>query len=173
MCNSYFIFKWSLKLAINRLSGFCFLYVYLVLDMRVGVRILWLHSGLVLYANGSLGCTNNNYASREKCKKCGQPKEVAAMPAIAIPGGSVPSYAHYFARAQAGSQQKMNIGLINNPSVQYGSQLASNWPLGGNSSSILPYPNQANQLPSAPEGWRSGDWICTCGFHNYSSRAQV
>lgn len=118
------------------------------------------------------GCTNNNYASREKCKKCGQPKEVAAMPAIAIPGGSVPSYAHYFARAQAGSQQKMNIGLINNPSVQYGSQLASNWPLGGNSSSILPYPNQANQLPSAPEGWRSGDWICTCGFHNYSSRAQ-
>ncbi|KAA8547476.1 hypothetical protein F0562_003660 [Nyssa sinensis] len=23
-----------------------------------------------------------------------------------------------------------------------------------------------------PNGWRNGDWICNCGFHNYSSRAQ-
>ncbi|XP_006846750.3 uncharacterized protein LOC18436532 [Amborella trichopoda] len=23
-----------------------------------------------------------------------------------------------------------------------------------------------------PKGWRNGDWMCSCGFHNYSSRAQ-
>lgn len=23
-----------------------------------------------------------------------------------------------------------------------------------------------------PNGWRAGDWICNCGFHNYSSRAE-
>ncbi|KAG2696406.1 hypothetical protein I3843_07G056700 [Carya illinoinensis] len=132
------------------------------------------------------GCTNNNYASREKCKKCGQPKEVAAMPAIAMPGASLPSYSHYFARAQGGPEQKMNIGLIGNGAPQqalplssnwsvggadkYGVQPASTWPLGHNSG--LPYPDPANQLLSVPKGWRNGDWICHCGFHNYSSRAQ-
>ncbi|KAK9991126.1 hypothetical protein SO802_026111 [Lithocarpus litseifolius] len=134
------------------------------------------------------GCTNNNYASREKCKKCGQPKEVAAMPAIAMPGASLPTYSHYFARAQGGPEQKINIGLIGNGAPQqalplssnwsvggsdnYGVQPASAWPLGGNHNSLLPYPDPANQLLSVPKGWRNGDWICTCGFHNYSSRAQ-
>ena len=78
----------------------------------------WLHSGLGVYGNGSIGCTNNNYASREKCKKCGQPKEVAAMPAIAMPGASLPTYSHYFARAQGGQEQKMNFGLIGNGAPQ-------------------------------------------------------
>lgn len=74
----------------------------------------------------AIGCTNNNYASREKCKKCGQPKEVAA---------SLQSHLSYF------------------------DQLGS----------LLPFSNQASALKE----WRSGDWICTCGFHNYSSRIQV
>ncbi|CBI17384.3 hypothetical protein VitviT2T_005659 [Vitis vinifera] len=134
------------------------------------------------------GCTNNNYASREKCKKCGQPKEIAAMPAIAMPGASLPTYAHYFARAQGGPEQKMNIGLMSNGALQqplplsstwsvggpdkYGGQPAPTWPLGGNPSPALPFPNHANQLLMVPKGWRNGDWICNCGFHNYSSRAQ-
>uniref|UniRef100_A0A5B7A2G3 RanBP2-type domain-containing protein n=1 Tax=Davidia involucrata TaxID=16924 RepID=A0A5B7A2G3_DAVIN len=127
------------------------------------------------------GCTNNNYASREKCKKCGQPKEVAAMPAIAMPGASLPSHPHYFARAQGELEQKMNIGLLGNGALQQslplssnwsGVQPASTWPLGGNQSSGLPYANQTHPLLMVPQGWRIGDWICNCGFHNYSSRAQ-
>ncbi|XP_057959967.1 uncharacterized protein LOC131152229 [Malania oleifera] len=132
------------------------------------------------------GCTNNNYASREKCKKCGQPKEVAAMPAIAMPGASLPTYAHYFARAQGGPEQKMNINLLGSGALQqplplspswslggadkFAIQSASAWPLVGNQTSGLPFANQSTQL--VPKGWRSGDWICNCGFHNYSSRTQ-
>nr|GME08661.1 ranBP2-type zinc finger protein At1g67325 [Ipomoea batatas] len=90
------------------------------------------------------GCTNNNYASREKCKKCGQPKEVAAMPAISIPGATLPTHSNYFSGVQGALQQNTHIGFI----------------------------DQANQLLAVPKGWRHGDWICKCGFHNYSSRAQ-
>ncbi|KAJ8771044.1 hypothetical protein K2173_023369 [Erythroxylum novogranatense] len=134
------------------------------------------------------GCTNNNYASREKCKKCGQPKEVAAMPAIAMPGVSLPTYSHYFARAPGGAEEKINIGLATNgTSLQllpltssrptggggnYGVQSASIWPLSGNQISGLPYVNPLHQSAPVPKGWRNGDWMCTCGFHNYASRAQ-
>ncbi|XP_009764394.2 uncharacterized protein LOC107778889 isoform X1 [Nicotiana tabacum] len=141
------------------------------------------------------GCTNNNYASREKCKKCGQPKEVAAMPAIAIPGASLPTHPNYFARAQ-GIEQKLNIGLLGNGALQQQLPLSSNWSLGeagnyesqhadryrllqastwtsvGNSTPGVPYRSQAHQLLPVPNGWRNGDWLCSCGFHNYSSRAQ-
>uniref|UniRef100_A0A2P2JRC2 RanBP2-type domain-containing protein n=3 Tax=Rhizophora mucronata TaxID=61149 RepID=A0A2P2JRC2_RHIMU len=134
------------------------------------------------------GCTNNNYASREKCKKCGQPKEVAAMPAIAMPGVSLPTYSHYFARAPGGLEQRTNVGFAGNGYPQqplpltsslsaggaddYGVQSASTWPLGGSQISGLPYANPAIQPVLVPKGWRNGDWICTCGFHNYASRAQ-
>ncbi|KAL2241180.1 UNVERIFIED_CONTAM: hypothetical protein Sindi_0759200, partial [Sesamum indicum] len=134
-------------------------------------------------------CTNNNYASREKCKKCGQPKEVAAMPAVAIPGASVPTHPTYFARAQGGGM--MTLGALhpsmslssswplggtdqygNQPTGPYGLQPASNWPSG--SISDISYASQKTQLPpvSNGNGWRTGDWMCTCGFHNYSSRVQ-
>ncbi|XP_059623512.1 RNA-binding protein involved in heterochromatin assembly dri1-like isoform X2 [Cornus florida] len=134
------------------------------------------------------GCTNNNYASREKCKKCGQPKELAAMPAIAIPGASLPTHPHYFARANGGPEQNMNIRLLGNGILQqslplnpnwslggadkYGLQPASTWPVSENQSFGFAYSNQANQNLMVPKGWRNGDWICNCGFHNYSSRAQ-
>ncbi|KAK3022224.1 hypothetical protein RJ639_047770 [Escallonia herrerae] len=140
------------------------------------------------------GCTNNNYASREKCKKCGQPKELAAMPAIAGPGASLPTHPHYFARTQGGHEQKMNLGYLSNGALQqslplsstwplggaenygvqsadkYGVQTASSWPLGNHSNGV-PYPSQSNQL-MVSKGWRNGDWLCNCGFHNYASRAQ-
>lgn len=165
----------------------------LVWDGLVGVRIhgflssSWLDCGLGVYGNGSIGCTNNNYASREKCKKCGQPKEVAAMPAIAMPGASLPTYSHYFARAQGGLDQKMNIGIMGNGAPhqslplnwsmagadKYGVQPPSSWSVGGNHNAGLLYSNPTNQLLSVPKGWRSGDWLCNCGFHNYSSRTQV
>ncbi|KFK40174.1 hypothetical protein AALP_AA3G339800 [Arabis alpina] len=90
------------------------------------------------------GCTNNNYASREKCKKCGQPKEVAALSALAFPGASLQAQHNYFTR-------------VPEPIDQPGSLLA--------------FSNPANQASVLKE-WRSGDWICRCGFHNYSSRIQ-
>ncbi|KAI4327723.1 hypothetical protein L6164_020149 [Bauhinia variegata] len=134
------------------------------------------------------GCTNNNYASREKCKKCGQPKELAAMPAIAMTGASFPTYSHYFSRAPGGLEQKMNFGLMGNGTPQqslplnsnwpvagadkYGIQPIPTWPTGGNFGSGLPFDNSSNQNSSVPKGWRDGDWMCNCGFHNYSSRSQ-
>ncbi|KAM3306308.1 hypothetical protein P3S67_013178 [Capsicum chacoense] len=132
------------------------------------------------------GCTNNNYASREKCKKCGQPKEVAAMPAIAIPGASLPTHPNYFARAQGGLEQRLNIGFLGHGALQQQLPLNSNWSLGeaGKYESQpadryrllqtpgVPYASQTNQLLPVPNGWRNGDWLCSCGFHNYSSRAQ-
>lgn len=111
------------------------------------------------------------------------------MPAIAMPGASLPTYSHYFARAQGGPEQKMNIGLLGNGAAQqslplssswpvvgagkYGIQPAPSWSFVGNHNPVLPYSIPANQLLNVPNGWRSGDWICNCGFHNYSSRAQV
>ncbi|XP_076910360.1 uncharacterized protein LOC143567972 [Bidens hawaiensis] len=125
------------------------------------------------------GCTNNNYASREKCKKCGQPKELAAMPAFAIPGASLQTHPHYFARVQ---HQRLSLGngalqhpLPLNPNWllwgpdKFGGQQAPTWPLGP--TNAVPYANQVSQVVGS-KGWRNGDWICTCGFHNYSSRAQ-
>ncbi|XP_031389263.1 uncharacterized RNA-binding protein C17H9.04c [Punica granatum] len=129
------------------------------------------------------GCTNNNYASREKCKKCGQPKEVAALPAIAMAGASLPTYSHYFARVQEVLGRKMEVGAMGSGDLQevplnssarefdnYGAQ--SPRLLGGNLNAGLPFPNPFNQLPPGLKGWRNGDWICRCGFHNYSSRTQ-
>ncbi|KAI3989487.1 hypothetical protein MKX01_022762 [Papaver californicum] len=135
------------------------------------------------------GCSNNNYASREKCKKCGQSKELAAMPAIAMPRASLPTYAHQFVRAQPQGELalKMNLGITGNSALQrplpfnpnwllggvdkYGLQPASAWPFVGSSNAGFPLVNAVNPL-IVPKGWRSGDWVCDCGFHNYSSRAQ-
>lgn len=160
-------------------------------DGLVGVRILgflfssWMHCGLGVCGNGSIGCTNNNYASREKCKKCGQPREVAAMPGIAMPGASLQTHPHYFARALGVPEQNMNIGLLSNVALQQSLSLGSNWSLGGaDKYGVQPadkygiqqanlYANQANPLLMVPKGWRNGDWICSCGFHNYASRGQV
>ncbi|KAL6498030.1 hypothetical protein OROGR_028427 [Orobanche gracilis] len=187
------------KLVSIRLSFLCFLYVFLVLDgwwacvffaCIFFLAALW----VVCVCNGSIGCTNNNYASREKCKKCGQPKELAAMPAVAIPGASVPTHPTYFARVQGGTEQLSNVGFLhpsmslssswpgggtdqyrNQLSGPYGLQQASNWPLVDSSISGISFAGHTNQPFPVPNsnGWRTGDWICTCGFHNYSSRAQI
>lgn len=116
------------------------------------------------------------------------------MPAVAIPGASVPTHPTYFARARGGMEQMVNVGSLqpsmslssgwpvggtvqygNQPTDPYGLQPASNWALGGSSISGISYASQTNQLPPVPNGngWRNGDWMCTCGFHNYSSRVQV
>ncbi|ONK80158.1 uncharacterized protein A4U43_C01F14510 [Asparagus officinalis] len=131
------------------------------------------------------GCSNNNYASREVCKKCGQSKEEAAMPTIAVSGAALPTYANYFARVQGLLGLKMNYGMTNNSAALQSFPPNSNWSIGGidkyalqswssagNSSGAFSYPFNRNQLPEVPEGWRNGDWICDCGFHNYSSRSQ-
>ncbi|CAK9177987.1 unnamed protein product [Ilex paraguariensis] len=55
----------------------------------------------------------------------------------------------------------------------YGVCPTSIWALAaGNQFSSLSYGNQADQLLTASKGWQNGDWICTCGFHKCSPRAQ-
>ncbi|XP_047334582.1 RNA-binding protein involved in heterochromatin assembly dri1-like [Impatiens glandulifera] len=131
------------------------------------------------------GCTNNNYASRDKCKKCGQPKEIAAMEAaIAMAGGaSLLTQPSYFVRTPQGGLLDQRL-LANGGLMNHLLPLSSNWPtnvlpfnnnnwgLGGrNFTGLLPpFANQSNLV--VQKGWRNGDWICICGFHNYSSRAQ-
>ncbi|XP_019182995.1 PREDICTED: uncharacterized protein LOC109177943 isoform X2 [Ipomoea nil] len=118
------------------------------------------------------------------------------MPAISIPGATLPTHSNYFSGVQGALQQNTHIGFIGNGAIQqslpltshwslgagdkfgsqpadhYGVHPASRWPLVGNNISGVPYADQANQLLAVPKGWRHGDWICKCGFHNYSSRAQ-
>lgn len=110
------------------------------------------------------------------------------MSAIAMPGVSLPTYPRHFARAQGGLDPNMNIGLIGNSASfqqplhlnrnwhvggadKHGLQPIFSWPMGGPSG--LPYANLSNQSLTMSKGWRNGDWLCNCGFHNYSSRAQV
>nr|BAJ93151.1 predicted protein [Hordeum vulgare subsp. vulgare] len=122
------------------------------------------------------GCSNNNYASRKNCKKCNLPKEEAAMPQLSM-GGMMPAYADYMARVQeiANAGYKMNFG---NPAMQQQLLANANWPYGvaaryGMQSSLWQFAgNSTNQFQGVPKDWRSGDWLCSCGFHNYSSRAQ-
>ncbi|XP_010935042.1 uncharacterized protein [Elaeis guineensis] len=133
------------------------------------------------------GCSNNNYASREKCKKCSQSKEEGALPAIAMPGVSLSTYAQCFAGVQGLHGSKMNFGITSNSAIHsfppssdwsyggpdgYGLQSAPSWSLNDSSGSEYSYASNRKQLPVVPKGWRDGDWICDCGFHNYSSRTQ-
>ncbi|XP_073041209.1 ranBP2-type zinc finger protein At1g67325 [Primulina eburnea] len=133
------------------------------------------------------GCTNNNYASRVNCKKCGQPKEVAAMPAIAMPGASVHTHPNYFARVQRGVEQMLGVGSLQQSlssgwplggTDEYGIHstdpysLQPTWSLGGNGMPMVPFSSQPDNMNPVPNGWRAGDWLCPCGYHNYSSRAQ-
>ncbi|WOK92887.1 nuclear pore complex protein [Canna indica] len=133
------------------------------------------------------GCSNNNYASREKCKKCGQSKEEAAMPAIAMPGPTLPAYAHYFAMLQGLYGSPMNSALNGDPAIQsllpssswsfggkskHGMEMALSYPLSQNIRGDYSFTSNTNQILPAPKGWRNGDWICDCGYHNYSSRSE-
>ncbi|XP_002447426.1 uncharacterized RNA-binding protein C17H9.04c [Sorghum bicolor] len=129
------------------------------------------------------GCSNNNYASRKNCKKCGLPKEEAAMPALQMAGMAMPAYATYIARLQqslaaSASAYKMNFGMAANSPLQQQLLANANWPYGmagryGMQSSGWPFGNSnPNQFPGVPKDWRNGDWLCSCGFHNYSSRTQ-
>eukprot|EP01018_Ginkgo_biloba_P016742 Gb_05871 [translate_table: standard] len=115
------------------------------------------------------GCSNNNYASREKCKKCGEPKEVAAMPATALPGASYQTPGHYFPRHSVGVGLGMNMGLPM-PLPHQPLPLSSSWPFSGGDTNGLPSSVPNGSLLNS-KSWRAGDWICVCGYHNYSSRA--
>ncbi|KAI0530607.1 hypothetical protein KFK09_000152 [Dendrobium nobile] len=116
------------------------------------------------------GCSNNNYASREICKKCGQPKEETAMR-----GAHFPTHPHYFARMQDLLGSKMNFGIPGNSAFQQSFPMGLGWGytmFPGSNSRDISYADSSNQLLGVPKGWRDGDWLCNCGFHNYSSRTQ-
>ncbi|XP_009418703.2 uncharacterized protein LOC103998833 isoform X1 [Musa acuminata AAA Group] len=133
------------------------------------------------------GCSNNNYASREECKKCGQTKDEAAMPALAMPGSSLLTNAHYTGMLQGLYGSQMNSALSGNPAIQsllpssswsswennkFGMQSALNYSFTQNSRGQYLFSGNPSELLPAPKDWRYGDWICNCGFHNYSSRTE-
>lgn len=140
------------------------------------------------YKKKNLGCSNNNYASRTSCKKCNLSREEAAVPALALPGMSLlPTYAHYLSRQQQGL--KTGLGSPSGSHMQSAAMSAGlGWMYGAQAGSYgLHSPTSANpgsnnwgfggtgsgQFLGLPKDWRSGDWMCVCGFHNYSSRDQV
>lgn len=98
------------------------------------------------------GCSNNNYASRLKCNKCGEPKEVAALPAMS---GAAPAVNHGMAKPTG----SLNMGLT--------MPLVSSRPLGLD----WPYNSSLGGGMADNGNWRPGDWLCKCGYHNYSSRS--
>ena len=107
------------------------------------------------------------------------------MPALQMAGMAMPAYAAYIARLQSlaasasASAYKMNFGMAANSPLQQQLLANVNWPYGlagryGMQSSGWPFGNNnTNQFPGVPKDWRNGDWLCSCGFHNYSSRTQV
>ena len=105
------------------------------------------------------------------------------MPALQMAGMAMPAYAAYIARLQSlaasASAYKMNFGMAANSPLQQQLLANANWPYGlagryGMQSSGWPFGNNnTNQFPGVPKDWRNGDWVCSCGFHNYSSRTQV
>jgi len=104
------------------------------------------------------------------------------MPALQMAGMAMPAYAAYIARLQSlaasASAYKMNFGMAANSPLQQQLLANANWPYGlagryGMQSSGWPFGNNnTNQFPGVPKDWRNGDWLCSCGFHNYSSRTQ-
>ena len=102
------------------------------------------------------------------------------MPALSM-GGMLPAYADYMARVQhiANAGYKMNFGMPGNSALQQQLLANANWPYGmagryGMQPSAWQFGgNTTNQFQGAPKDWRNGDWLCSCGFHNYSSRTQV
>ncbi|GAB2226271.1 hypothetical protein Drorol1_Dr00022072 [Drosera rotundifolia] len=115
-------------------------------------------------------CTNNNYASREKCNKCGRPKDAAAMPGVnpRLPQGVLQQSLIDSFR----SQFPLNSSWPVSGSDGYGITAAPSWLPGGSNTGDFTYLGTINRASPVPKGWRNGDWLCTCGFHNYSSRTE-
>lgn len=115
-----------------------------------------------------LGCNNRNYAFRSFCNRCKQPRlfmdnntsqNSKWLPRIGdwiCTGCTNNNYASREKCKKCGQPKEVAASLQSH--LSYFDQLGS----------LLPFSNQASALKE----WRSGDWICTCGFHNYSSRIQ-
>lgn len=105
----------------------------------------------------SKGCSNNNYASRGKCNKCGQPKATGSLSSQqSIAAGPNPGSPAGMAAVGFNMGTAMPLGI---PGV-----LDMPWPWGATGGAGM----TASFL--AGGSFRVGDWICTCGIHNYSSR---
>ncbi|KAL9272963.1 hypothetical protein AKJ16_DCAP20269 [Drosera capensis] len=161
---------WVVNLCVFGLGG------WLVCVFLASFCSPWWRSGLRVYQFGSLACTNNNYASREKCNKCGQPKDAVAMPAIAVPGvyPRLPSQGVLQQSLIDGfrSQFPLNSSWPVSGSDGYGTTAAPSSLPGGSNTGDFTYLGTINRASPVPKGWRNGDWLCTCGFHNYSSRTE-
>lgn len=156
------------------LSSLLFYYIWVACVMCVWVWVcgchLWILSISTLVFGcayrvrlmGSKGCSNNNYASRERCNKCGEPKEVAALPAMSLPGAAMAAPA--LPRPTAAPMGGLGLGMnAVSPMPLYASRPSgSNWPFSST--------NLSGSM--ADDGnWRLGDWFCPCGYRNYSSRS--
>ncbi|KAL2906754.1 RNA-binding protein cabeza [Bienertia sinuspersici] len=60
-----------------------------------------------------------------------------------------------------------SLGMLGTSTFQQSHPSTSTW-----SAVNVHGANNAVPFSAISEGWRSGDWICNCGFHNYSSRTQ-
>ncbi|KAL5706530.1 hypothetical protein ACHQM5_024686 [Ranunculus cassubicifolius] len=121
-------------------------------------------------------CWNRNYAFRSLCNRCKQarvvvdnktPSDSKWLPRIGdwiCTGCSNNNYASR-EKCKKCTQPKELAAM---PPL---AMLKMNMGMPGANSSGVSYPNNTTQL-LIPQGWRSGDWICNCGFHNYSSRTE-
>ncbi|KAI8335523.1 hypothetical protein BC941DRAFT_71703 [Chlamydoabsidia padenii] len=102
-------------------------------------------------------CSFHNFASRRHCFKCNAENSAGHTSSLmATPTGP------------AGGNDTSSGTLNNTGTPLSNSGLPS-------SSSTSSHSYTSNQTPGSATPFTSGDWICTsttCGFHNYSSRAQ-
>lgn len=91
-------------------------------------------------------CGNHNFASRESCNRCGEPKPP-------------PQPVRYAAVARPMSSRPSPYGQPARPSFHHS---------GPPPSARAPPPSQGGK---GGKGMREGDWICSsCGNHNFASR---
>lgn len=106
-------------------------------------------------------CSAHNFASKSVCHKCGTLKAVAAVakstPDNFRPGDWMcPCGAHNYATKSLCHKCTMAKGMAT---------ISMNLGLGGYLPQAIP------PQPPTPPNFRPGDWLCSCGAHNYASKS--
>lgn len=109
-------------------------------------------------------CGAHNYASKNMCHKCGTNKMVASLASTAgdnfRPGDWMcPCSAHNYATKVACHKCGMAKGMA--MGMGFGGMMGGGAP---------PMMAQMGGGAGMPGNFRPGDWLCSCGAHNYASK---
>uniref|UniRef100_A0A0D6R614 RanBP2-type domain-containing protein n=1 Tax=Araucaria cunninghamii TaxID=56994 RepID=A0A0D6R614_ARACU len=127
------------------------------------------------------GCGNRNYAFRSMCNRCKQPRllmdsktppDSKWFPRIGdwiCAGCSNNNYASRDKCKKCGEPKE--VAAMPATALPGGAYPSSGHYLSKSSGGLVLGSGVPNVSFVNSKGWRAGDWICVCGYHNYSSRA--